>query len=1020
MSIIDLGWRDWGRDDWNEALFLHFFHDSDGEDRTVHRIPVTPDELVKAVYDSGADTHEIQKTFLGVVRTSSHIDFDRRLSGYPIDPKTGWKSSTTPPFFVELAFSCLVASPSEGEIRNVGDFRNRLAMLLGHDVSVANYSLKRLPYLWRAFSRWLDWRRSIGEPYRRLELPPLDWRTLIGYSIKLSFPSRKDLITLTKVLSKGGIEVDPPIPAVFDLVGSAINKFSTGFRKAYDEFRDAFRSRESNLEIYPFWGAVREAVASTRGDAIDVNDDRRRLKLVIEPGGVVLLLSTVPGAVLRNEVTFVEADTPYGEFGSVLCKGPATSNGFYQATLMLLQGQLKNVLSGKGWQAINIALEQSFLLFKKTESLSWELAVTWNEEEDYQALGKNYLANAFLWALPQGRRHLGGQSQYRGWNEIEQFPGEWLGSLTYAEDSALAKIRCLQPTISGARLSLVGGCPVDGGYLGIPACLPLVRSPQSDDVRVVTIGDREGKEQIRLIRKERDSMDFSFPEDQRNPLEGAYRVIGSLDGRVLVQREIVFRPEIVVNDYARPTDPSSWEVEAGGPDVVTYGDDPNGAPRLSNRKSRAATTRSENAVTAYRAHSRLHLVKSTLRSWTLIKASTPTKGNGRSDLCKFREVQRFMEICGGLAMRRKGIPEAELLDLVENCLLVDQYALRWDVIRAWMEGGYFDRLHYKKWRRSEYFPCVPRFVLRPQEGQIHGVLIGLATAAFRNRADVELIELGAERLQVTSSPEWIVPAPVWRASSVNCFVRVSKILGLEEPTWTRSLVETLWSLTDIIGPREAPPKYYERWGCWNWDRGSFYRDTKPPLEGVGIIRFQRPDRPPYYQLTIEGEDIWWSTSRNWSLLLAYELRGEAAFAFAGTDQVVRVSKGQVYLPLPVGRYLSEVGVTTTGPTGDGVGSYVYQFRDSKERQHLLSAIWRGFEVNTIEMIRWARWILALSRRPILKPSVHAIPLPIPIRHRLEQFDDVAEFRELSRTKIDPSLLPHVRKGLNRFTKSLGV
>ena len=333
-----------------------------------------------------------------------------------------------------------------------------------------------------------------------------------------------------------------------------------------------------------------------------------------------------------------------------------------------------------------------------------------------------------------------------------------------------------------------------------------------------------------------------------------------------------------------------------------------------------------------------------------------------------------------------------------------------------MEGGHLDRLQYKRWRHTEYFPRIPRFVLETRGELVRGVLFGLATTAFRNRADVELFELGAERVQVVSRSEWVVPAPAWRAPSADPYIRVSKTLGLKEPVWTRPLVETLWSLSDVFVPREGPPQYYERWRCWDWDRGGFYRDKVPTAEGVEVLEFQRSDRPVYFQVAIDGEHVWWSTSRNWSLLLAHELKGEAVFALAGTDQVVRMCKGQVYLPLPVGRNLATIGVTAPGPASDGNGTYVYQFRDSKERMRFLSIIWGSDEIDTIEISRWARWILALSRRSTLEPSARTVLLPSHIRKVLERYDEVPEFRELSRTKIDVSLLPRVREGLFKFKK----
>jgi len=208
----------------------------------------------------------------------------------------------------------------------------------------------------------------------------LDRRRLIGYSVKLVFPSRKDEIALTKVLSKEELEETPPIPVVFDLVGGAITNFSDSFRKAYEEFREAFGSKEKNLERYPFWGAVREALASVIEDQAGEDGDRRSLKLVLEPDGVILLLSTLAGGVTSDQAAFIEMDTPYGEFKCVLSGNAITSIDFRQTSLRLLQGKFNQALSGKGWKVIKTVLQQGLLLFKKSESLSWEMTFTRQEE----------------------------------------------------------------------------------------------------------------------------------------------------------------------------------------------------------------------------------------------------------------------------------------------------------------------------------------------------------------------------------------------------------------------------------------------------------------------------------------------------------------------------------------------------------------------------------------------------------------------------------------------------------------
>ena len=61
MPAIEGDWRNWTTRNWNEALFEHYFHDSDGHDRPVQRIPITREELSKVVSDPEADKPARQK-----------------------------------------------------------------------------------------------------------------------------------------------------------------------------------------------------------------------------------------------------------------------------------------------------------------------------------------------------------------------------------------------------------------------------------------------------------------------------------------------------------------------------------------------------------------------------------------------------------------------------------------------------------------------------------------------------------------------------------------------------------------------------------------------------------------------------------------------------------------------------------------------------------------------------------------------------------------------------------------------
>ena len=1018
MSVKDIQWRNWTMQDWNEALFEHFFLDSDGKDRPVHRIPVTGDELLKVVQDPDAVADKVQEAFLSVIRTTSHIEFNNRMRRYPTDPQVGWKGAGIPPFFAELAFSCLVASPPDGEIRSVGDFRYRLALLMDHDRSVANYPLETLSPLWEAFGRWIDARRAAGSPYRRLELPPPDYRARIGYSINLAFPSRKDLENLIRVFSAVGLNADPPIPTAFAIVGNAIHTFSQGFRRAYEEFREAYyRTRKTDLDQYPFWGAIREAVDSVEDTQPGEAEDGASVLLVMDSGGVVLLLSDVPREVVKDELSFVEVDADFGEFRNVLCVGENLEGGIQNATIMLLRGRYRDHLAGKGWPSIRTTIEQGVLLFTKTDRLTWELMLTLQEEGDCQALIKDSLAPDFLSAFHKDRRPYPRASRYRGWTELDRFPGEWLASLRYDDRSPLAGIRCLQPMVHRPRLSLVGGCPVDGGYLGIPECLPSVRAPLSNRVELIPLEPNQGLGSLCLSRHASSSIDFAFPNDFDTHLEGRFRFLGSRNDRVLVQKEVVFRPNIVVKDYARPTNPEAWLVEAGGPDVITFGE--------SCRKERVDSDRPE-------AREIIGLDGGTPptepcvqcspgrgpQDWQRLHSTIPPAYSICADSDEFGAARRLMEICGGLAMRRKGIPEGEFLEFLKKTLTVDRYQL-WGVANAWVEAGYLDRLMSRNWRRTEYFPRIPQFVLDRKGSQVKGALSGLATSALRSRVDVDLLNSGAKRIETFSFSEWLPPIPMWIAPDAKIFEEVSQSLALDEPTWVRPITEALWTVSNVASCKGDPPRFHDCWGCWDWERGWFARETKPTGHGVEVVRFLHIQRPPFYHVLADGEQVWWSISRNWALLLAHTLLGVPCFALSGSDQVVRSTSGQVYLPLPIGRYLATTCPVSSGPLSDNPGAYCYQFRDSAERSVLMAAVWGEATIPVEELRRWGRWILDLSRRPPAHFDVRRITLPTTVKKELDRFPDVPEFQELSRIRFAPSLLPRLRDGLSRFTKNRG-
>jgi len=460
-----------------------------------------------------------------------------------------------------------------------------------------------------------------------------------------------------------------------------------------------------------------------------------------------------------------------------------------------------------------------------------------------------------------------------------------------------------------------------------------------------------------------------------------------------------------VNNYVQPTSSDLWEVEAGGPDIITYDE---------NNSKLFSPSYCTFDVKTY--SNRTATLKSSILSSSKVDSHTLINGWDAWEQSGFKGTAHFMEICGGLAMRRKGIQEVELLDLLNSCLLLNGYKEQWDVVRAWVECGYFNRLQYKRWRRTEYYPVVPRIVLDYREGFFRGVLFGLATKALRDRVDIMLSEHGCKRERVVSQSQWIVPLPSWRAESVDSFIRVSTELGLKNPVWLKSLMETGWPLSQIMDRCDDPPKNYECWGRWDWEQGRFSRNLLSSGDGVEIIRKCRPDRVPYYEVMVDGESIWWSTSRNWALIIAHDLNKKSCFAIAGETEIVRTTKAQVYLPLSVGLYLTLKGNTVPGKP-DGKGGYVYYFNETKDRAQFISwffGLTTGLDSK--QEAQWAYWILSLSKRVDISCNEKAIPLPYYIRQKLEYLGPLPGFRELSQSKIPPSLLPRIMNGLLKFSK----
>lgn len=161
-----------------------------------------------------------------------------------------------------LALSLLVDSLLDGAYAGKGQYREKLAQWLGINRSFTK--LSGIAAMWEELVKWLDGRIAVGDRFRPLILPepPKSW-THIGYTRYLSFPARRDIEVLRKLIEKSPSAAEDAWKLVLlldPLVGS--NSVSFGMKAAFQDFRRALRAGTAFAD-HRFWQLVLRAKALT-------------------------------------------------------------------------------------------------------------------------------------------------------------------------------------------------------------------------------------------------------------------------------------------------------------------------------------------------------------------------------------------------------------------------------------------------------------------------------------------------------------------------------------------------------------------------------------------------------------------------------------------------------------------------------------------------------------------------------------------------------------------------------------
>lgn len=167
-------------------------------------------------------------------------------------------STEVPNCMAILAMSLLVDSLLDGTYSGSNQYREKLAQWLGVGRSFMN--LSGIASMWIELVGWLDERIAAGEPFRALILPdaPRSW-THIGYTRYLSFPTKRDVALLRKIIEKNPKAADDAsiLVVLLDRLMES-SSISYGMRAAFQDFRKALRGNGVSVD-HRFWRLVLRA-----------------------------------------------------------------------------------------------------------------------------------------------------------------------------------------------------------------------------------------------------------------------------------------------------------------------------------------------------------------------------------------------------------------------------------------------------------------------------------------------------------------------------------------------------------------------------------------------------------------------------------------------------------------------------------------------------------------------------------------------------------------------------------------
>jgi hypothetical protein len=476
------------KDAWESLLVNHYLR-ADGPfgSAPLRSLDATPVELARATLLEGLDPEDAKRFFLGsFTQTSVTRDV---LRGAIIRAPL---SDIAPGYFRYLVLSTLVPalSPDDTSTRN---FRERIGELLGLDGALSDVG--GLPTLWKRLSAWCERQRAETRPYRRIVLPDPGHMRLIGYSVRLAFPSWRDRDRLTHDVEKlGPARLEMPRNAMALLKHPVeYGGYSTSMKDAFGDFYVRFQGGERLLLHHRFWRLLRDVCASIEKEAQHAKSEQAaRLTIMFGIDDSDLSMEFVVGP---RSATNAEGES-FRIAGSV-------------PHVLQEVGACNPQVRYIGREVVQ-AIASGILLFTEEQWGQWLLT---------RRLG---IRGAKVIALVRSNIASGCKLPKGTWRSAG---GEWVFSAL-----SLGAVELLLLSVNqrlGDRhddlvtLEIVGGIPTGNALLGRPRTLPIVRATSLSTISIIPVGGTRGHLSIEATGS--DSWEFVASA----PVAGVWRVVAA-------------------------------------------------------------------------------------------------------------------------------------------------------------------------------------------------------------------------------------------------------------------------------------------------------------------------------------------------------------------------------------------------------------------------------------------------------------------------------------------------------------